>query len=247
VLDLTLAQCVKKEAAKVGFVAVGISDPDRLRDLHYGKIDYVGVLKTPEQELPKVRSVILLAIHAWDNAFNIAVDSSGLRLDEKGKSKMPSERFQLYYEILKSKAWVIAHYLQKKGFESVPTVRIPLKTAAVRCGLGYQGKSTLLVTPDYGPRVRLVSVLTTAELDIDEPFGEDLCNNCKKCIVACPAKAIEPYKVRVNRCLVYACEEPNSADVPKETRELEKRLIIRPTPNSYLECSICLEACPIGK
>lgn len=70
---MTLAQNMKKEARKVGFAAVGTSNPGRLRDLPYGKIDYVGVLKTPEQELPRVRSVILMAIHAWDTAFNIVV------------------------------------------------------------------------------------------------------------------------------------------------------------------------------
>jgi hypothetical protein len=53
---------MKKEARKVGFAAVGISNPDRLRDLPYGKIDYVGVLKTPVQELPRVRSARAL----WD-------------------------------------------------------------------------------------------------------------------------------------------------------------------------------------
>jgi hypothetical protein len=72
-LIVTFAQNMKKEARKVGFAAVGIPNPDRLRNLPYGKIDYVGVLKTPEQELPRVRSVTLMTIHAWDKAFNIVV------------------------------------------------------------------------------------------------------------------------------------------------------------------------------
>jgi len=104
-----------------------------------------------------------------------------------------------------------------------------------------------LVTPTYGPRVRLISVLTTAELDIDEPYREDLCKNCEKCILACPAKAIEPYKLRANKCMVYASENPRSKHVSDQTRELEKRLVKRPTPNSYVECTTCLDVCPIGK
>ena len=63
-----LAQDLKKEAEKVGFAVAGISNPDVLRGLPYGKIDYVCVLKTPEEELPKVRSVILMGIYAWDAA-----------------------------------------------------------------------------------------------------------------------------------------------------------------------------------
>lgn len=242
-----LTQNVKEEAKKAGFAVVGISNPEMLRDLPYGKIDYVGVLKTPEQELPEVRSVILMGIHAWDAAFNIVADSSNLHFNRKHEPNVPLESYQLYYQIVKSKAWTIAHYLEKRGFDSIPSVGIPLKTAAVKCGLGYQGKNTLLVTPTYGPRVRLVSVLTTAELDIDEPYKEDLCKDCERCVLACPAKAIEPYKVKVNRCMVYASENPRSNDIPDETRELEKRLIKRPTPNSFIDCTTCLEACPIGK
>jgi epoxyqueuosine reductase len=244
---LTLTQGLKKLAKKTGFVAIGISNPDRLHGLPCGKIDRVGVLKTPEQELPEARSVILMAINAWDIAYNIVVDSTELHFNKKLTPKVPLQGYQLYSQIARNKAWMIANYLQKKGFQSVPSGAIPLKTAAVKCGLGYQGKNTLLITPEYGPRVRLVSVLTTAELDIDEPFRENLCKNCEKCIAACPARAIEPYKLKVDRCMVYASENPRSTHVPEETRKLEKNLTKRPTPNSLIECSTCLEACPIGK
>jgi len=244
---VTLTQDVKKEAKKAGFAVMGISNPEMLRGLPYGKIDYVGVLKRPEEELPKVKSVILMGIYAWDAVFNVVADSSNLHFDRKREPKVPLESCQLYYQIVRAKAWRVAYYLGKRGFDSVPSVDIPLKTASVRCGLGCQGKSTLLVTPAYGPRVRLVSVLTTAELDVDEPFREDLCKDCERCVLACPAKAIEPYRVKVNRCMVYASETPRSKDVPAETRELEKRLVKRPTANSFIDCTTCLEACPIGK
>jgi epoxyqueuosine reductase len=244
---MTLAQNVKKEAKKASFVLVGISNPEMLRDLPYGKIDYVGVLKRPEEELPEVKSVILMGIYAWDSVFNIVADSSNLHFNGKHEPNVPLESYQLYSQIARNKAWTIAHYLEKRGFDSVPSGNIPLKTAAIKCGLGCQGKNTLLVTPTYGPRVRLVSLLTTADLDIDEPYGEDLCKDCERCVLACPTKAIEPYTLKVNKCMVYASENPRSADVPDETRELEKRYIKRPTPNSLIECTMCLEACPIGK
>jgi epoxyqueuosine reductase len=243
---VTLTQNVKKEAKKAGFAVVGISNPEMLRDLPYGKIEYIGVLKRPEEVLPKVRSVILMGIHAWDTAFNIVADSSRLHFNGKPGLKVPLESYQLYYQIVRSKAWLVAYYLGKRGFDSVPSVDIPLKTAAVKCGLGCQGKNTLLVTPTYGPRVRLVSVLTTAELDIDEPYEENLCKDCERCVLACPAKALEPYRIKVNRCMVYSSENSRSTYVPHETRELEKRLIRRPTHNSFIDCTMCLEACPRG-
>ena len=244
---MTLTQDVKKEAKKAGFVAVGVANLEMLRELPYGKTKYVGTLKTPEEVLPEVKSVVLMGIHAWDPAFNIVADSTKLHFNKKHMLNVPLEGYQLYYQIALSKAWKVAQFLMKKGYDSNPSFSIPLKTSAVKCGLGWQGKNTLLVTPTYGPRVRLVSLLTTAELDVDEPFKEDLCKNCDNCLRACPAKAIEPYKLKVEKCMVYASENPRSRKVPNETRELEKRLVNRPTPNSFIECSICLEACPIGK
>lgn len=121
-----LAQDLKREAEKAGFAVAGISNPDALRGLPYGKIDYVGVLKTPEEELPKVRSVILMGIYAWDTVFNIIADSSDLHFNSKQGPKVPLESYQLYYQIVRGKAWIIAHYLEKRGFDSILSVDIPL-------------------------------------------------------------------------------------------------------------------------
>jgi len=244
---MTLTQDLKKKAIEVGFVSFGISNPYMLRDLPYGWVGRILNLHSPEEELPKVKSVVLMGFNAWDKAVNLAVDSP----DWRGYGiHMPDELFEhycFYYEIMKNKAWTIVDYLRRRGFESLFSLDIPLKTAAVKCGLGCQGKSTLLVTPSYGPRVRLISVLTTAELDVDEPYKEDLCRDCEKCLIACPTRALNPYKLKIDRCMTYSAESPYSSDVAEDVRELEGRLIRKPTPNSYIECTICIDVCPIGK
>ena len=181
---------------------------------------------SPKDELPNVNSVILMAYYAWDRGFNLAVDSTYLRNRKKLTPKVPLERYQLYYEILKNKAWKIVEYISKRREKALLSMSIPLKTSAIKCGLGSQGKNTLLIIPNYGPRIRLISVLTTAKLDIDEPFKEDLCRNCEKCIKACPTKALEPYRIKIKRCLVYAAENPNAKDVPKDVRKIEKKSYI---------------------
>jgi epoxyqueuosine reductase QueG len=142
---------------------------------------------------------------------------------------------------------MIVEHLLKDGFKACLSLSIPLKTAAVKCGLGCQGKNTLLLTPAWGPRVRLISVLTSADLDVDEPYTKDLCRECEKCIAACPTQALEPYEIKINRCLTYAAEKQDATDVPQDVRELEGKLIHKPTTNSYIECSTCIEACPIGR
>ena len=244
---MTLTEDVKQKARDVGFVSLGISSPDMLEGLPHGWVSTVCNLRSPEEELPDVKSVILLGSYVWDKAFNIQVDSVYLQDRDRCTPPVPQESYQLYYEVLKNKAWMIVDYLTKKGYESLFSLTIPLKTAAVRCGLGCQGKSTLLITPHYGPRLRLISVLTTAELDIDEPYKEDLCKECEKCITACPTQALKPYKIKINRCMTYAAEKPHAHDVATDVRDLERKLIKRPTPHSYVECTICIEACPIGK
>ena len=244
---MNLTKEIRKQAAKAGFACVGITSPEMLLNLPRGWVGNVINLRTPEEELANVNSVILLGYYAWDKSFNIAVDPTYLKQRNDYTPKVPLERYQLYYEVLKNKAWTIVDYLTKKGFEAQLSLSISLKTSAVKCGLGSQGKNTLLVTPNYGPRIRLIAILTTAKLDFDEPFKDDLCRDCRKCITACPTKALEPYKININRCLTYAAEAPNSKDVPIDVRRIEQRLTQRPTPISYVECTICLEACPVGR
>jgi len=246
---LGFTEDLKKKAIEVGFATVGVSNPDMLSGLPHGKVWNVYTLSNPEEELPNVKSVILMGYYVWDKAFNIQVDSARLRDVgiHSDIQRQAVESYQLYYEVMKNKAWIMTDYLTKRGFESIQSLSIPLKTSAVKCGLGCQGKNTLLITPNYGPRVRLISVLTNAELDVDEPFKEDLCQSCQKCVIACPTKALEPYRLKINRCMTYSAENSSASDVDQDVKELEQKLVPTPTPCSYIECTICIEACPIGR
>jgi len=244
---MTLTDELKKQAMDAGFVTVGITTSEKLHDLPYGWVHTVQNLRKPEEVLPTVKTAVLLGYYAWDKSVNMAVDSTYLRDRDKQTPEVPLERYQLYYEILKNKAWTIVDYLTKQGHEARLTLSIPLKTAAVRCGLGSQGKNTLLINPTYGPRIRLIAIVTDAELNPDAPFSDDLCGDCEKCLKACPTKALEPYKIQITRCLTYAAEQPHAQDVPEDVRNLEKKLTRRPTPNSYIECTICIDACPLGR
>lgn len=63
--------------------------------------------------------------------------------------------------------------------------------AAVLAGLGSLGKNTLLLTPEFGNRLNLTSVLTNLSLVDNPPFKRDLCiPNCDRCLKSCPADAI---------------------------------------------------------
>lgn len=66
----------------------------------------------------------------------------------------------------------------------------PHKTAATRAGIGWIGKSSLLVTKRYGPRIRLSTILTDYPLEAALPVEKNYCGRCTQCIEMCPAAAI---------------------------------------------------------
>jgi epoxyqueuosine reductase len=232
---------LKDMAIESGFVSLGITSPEKLHDLPYGWVGNIRRLHTLEEELHNVKSVILLVWHSWDKTFSLNVDPP--------KEYRTDPRFESYYfgeEIMKNKAWVIVDFLHRRGFDAKWSVNIPLKTAAVMCGLGSQGKNSLLISPEFGPRIRLIAILTDAVLEIDSPFEDDLCGDCDRCIRVCPTKAIDPYRLNITHCMVYSSESPNSTDVPEFVRQQEQKLFPRPTPNSFIECTRCIDVCPIG-
>ncbi|WFN37015.1 epoxyqueuosine reductase [Methanomicrobium antiquum] len=66
----------------------------------------------------------------------------------------------------------------------------PHKTAATNAGLGWIGKCALLITKEYGPALRLITVFTNAPLSCGIPVTKSYCGDCEECKLACPAGAV---------------------------------------------------------
>ena len=84
-----------------------------------------------------------------------------------------------------------------------PDVIIDFNKAAKVCGLGDVGLHGKIIAPKYGSFMRWVFIISDIPLDFDEPFGETLCDNCGKCLSACPGKAISESGVDTWQCSVY--------------------------------------------
>ncbi|MFW9847942.1 MAG: epoxyqueuosine reductase [Candidatus Thorarchaeota archaeon] len=244
---MTLSSDLKKFVKEVGFIDCGITNPESVNHLYYDWIGKIRKMSRPVEEFPITKSIIIMIQEVWDNSFNLSIYPS----EWKGYGMHPKgEKFESYYigyEIMRRKAQNVVDYLQEKGYRSKITYAIPLKTTAVASGLGAQGKNTLFIHPLKGPRVMIVGILTEAELDIDKSYDDDMCGDCQKCVDACPTGALEPYRLTHQRCMTYSAESPCSIDVPEEVREKAKTYIKRPTSNSFIDCSICVNICPLGK
>jgi len=127
----------------------------------------------------------------------------------------------------------------KKLVEGGTEGSISHKAIAVMAGLGWQGKSLLLVTSKYGPRVRLSSVLTDMPLKVDAPV-KNRCGNCTKCTEACPAGAIR----NVNTDFHYASRD-EAVDLDKCHRNTLRYMEVPGV--GYTFCGQCIPVCPHGR
>ena len=119
-------------------------------------------------------------------------------------------------------------------------LNIPL---AVQAGLGEYGRHGLLITKEFGPRVRIGKIFTDMPLEPDKPkyFGvTEFCQICNACAAGCPPKAI-PFDAP-------ASEAPNRSSfstIRKWTTDAEKCFKFWTSQNT--ECSICIRVCPYNR
>ena len=163
------------------------------------------------------------------------------------------EYFQQYHAVndkLNRLAEAAAEYIQGKGFRAVAQTTttvveqagyrtaVPHKTCATRAGLGWIGKSALLVTPEYGSAVRLSSVLTDGVFEkVGQPMEVSRCGGCRNCTESCPGHAIHgnlwsPSVPREELVDVEAC------------RKAARKLAAERVGEEITLCGKCIQVCP---
>ena len=264
----TVTETIKQEAHRLGFDSVGVAKiqdkPDSSRRgqktidseetlqgqlysrlLEWLSRGYQGTMEwmtrnperrsDPQVVLPECRSILCLgknyfaddlpeegrgigriARYAWGNDYHRHFKGPLKQLEKFIQTLVPGTQTRSYADTgpVMEKAW------------------------AQEAGLGWIGKHSNLVSPEFGSWLLLGEILTTADLEPDDP-GTDLCGSCSLCLQACPTGAItEPYVVDAEKCISYLTIEfrGQAEDIPGERRAK--------MGNHIFGCDDCLDICP---
>ena len=186
----------------------------------------------------------------WASARTVIVMGLGMPLPivETTPSVVHMELYKTANQELDQLAYDLTRYLNRlghasfffprDGFGSMKALRENNRAAfshvmaAKYAGLGTIGASHCLLTPEFGPRVRFVSVFTSAELPGDPMLEKELCIKCEACAKCCPKKAI---RMRQDRVI----GDYDSMACLEMAEEL--------TAQRCYPCGICTKVCPIGR
>lgn len=254
-MDLELTEKVKDFTRSQGVDLVGVASVESLWGRHQKDI---------EESFPKAKNILVFGIrHA-----RAAITSDNLRLNQ-----FNAHHTFAYIETITHH---LVNLLDRGGYgaagitPSIPVSvekgksgyvgDISFRHAAVEAGLGHLGIHRLVMTPEFGPRVRFGVVLSDAPLVPDEAYkGKNYCYDCQACIKACPAGAISKEGVDVVKCApVYAkygwsgtfslIEEilrmDNREDMIKRLKSRDAYLIWQSITNCILyHCFECMKIC----
>jgi epoxyqueuosine reductase len=243
-----LARLAKAEALAVGFDLVGVAPAEPPAGLanfdewlargYAGQMAFLAerrdAYEHPDRLLPEARSVVVLGL--------------GYRTSEPcepSQSEGRVARFAWgdadYHAVARSKLYRLADAMRghapgsqtRCAIDSAPLLEREL---AERAGLGWIGKNTLLLNREAGSWFFLAAVLTTAELEPDEPQGVDHCGTCTACLDACPTQAfVAPRVLDASRCISYLTIEHEG--LPAEG--------LRSGIGDWVfGCDVCQEVCP---
>jgi epoxyqueuosine reductase len=182
----------------------------------------------PQKILPGARSVIVVALNYWQGA-NAPQPSARIARYAWGDD---------YHNLMLEKLRQLDALLASRGGTQkcyVDTGPLLERDHAAEAGIGWHGKSTMLIDGKLGTWFFLGEILTTLELAPDGPQPAR-CGSCTRCMTACPTGAItEAHRLDARRCISYLTIELKGS-IPLEFRPL--------IGDRIYGCDTCLDVCP---
>jgi epoxyqueuosine reductase len=240
---------IKRWAAELGFAACGISRAEFLdaeapvlerwlqqglnADMEY-MANHTEKRLDPRQLMPGAKSVLTLMVNYYPPETQPETAPYKISKYAYGRD---------YHRVIKKKLKKLTQLIRAgigdvKTRSCVDSAPILEKAWAVRAGLGWIGKNSVLFTPRAGSFHFLAELLLDIELEYDQPMA-DHCGTCRQCIDACPTEAIvEPYLIKTSKCISYHTIE-NIESIPAEMKGKYKSWIFG--------CDICQDICPFNR
>lgn len=240
---------MKAEAERLGFCFIGFTTPDPIPEAldhlsawlaegfagdqaYLSRADVLAKKRDPRLLLADVRSVVVLGVRIP------TVDRSS----QKYLVADFAHFADYHHTIAAAVEKLIAAFTAQFGSSSqwrvcVDSSPILERAYAVKAGLGWIGKSSMLIHPAVGSRTLLCAALTTAEFQPDEPFSGEYCGSCSRCVDACPTGCIDGGKrwIDASRCVSYLTIERKLALDPELAPKIGSRVF---------GCDVCTDVCP---
>jgi len=232
---------------------------------HHGEMEYMArhgdKRWRPDELQPGTQSVICVAMNYWPQQAAAGAPAprhgdgwpegalSALDLQADSRDRAYVSRYALgrdYHKVLRNRLQAFAEAINTQVVQhefrvftdSAPVMEIPL---AIKAGLGWRGKHTLLLNRERGSFFFLGDIYTSLKLSppADEERARDHCGSCRACMDVCPTQAIvAPHRLDARRCISYLTIELKGA-IPEELR--------KPIGNRIYGCDDCQLVCPWNK
>lgn len=225
---------IRQTARSMGIVDIAVASADAWESDGLTK-GLIPPGSRPRDILPDARSVIVIAIPLQKTIIDTtpSIYYNHLYTLTNQYLDISAERLVLELGILGHHAVFVPRdgYHGMKGLENGQNSFFSHRHAAYLAGMGTFGYSNMLLSEKYGPRFRITSVITSADLPCGKPMEKQLCTGCRKCTRMCPAMAVpdSPYPAEIvdkHRCIEYH-------------KGLEAEGI--------LPCGRCIAVCPVGR
>ncbi len=202
----------------------------------------------PQKVLPAAKSILCLGISYYHDSHT----NSGNSGDTRRNPNSPTGRIARYawgkdyHKVLAKKLKDLKQQIVALAGpgtelkEYTDTGPLMERQAAVRAGLGFIGKNTLMLNPKHGSYFFLSEILTN--LDLSSAHGKPVqvsCGSCTACLDACPTQAFpQPYQMDASKCIAYWTIE-HRGDIPEHFH--------KPIGDMVFGCDICQQACPFNR
>ena len=248
---MSLTTALKQRARELGFCAVGVTgaEPfsqaetaaasrtqDGLMDgLSWWSEARAHASADPRRGTPDARSVIALAFPCFPSPSGGGQDGGSPR------GRIASYALgRDYHDVLLERMQPLLAMLRERGHVAKTYVDhgwMLDRAAAARAGLGWLGKNTNLLIPGVGSNVLLAEIVTSAQLEPDQPLKKT-CGSCDACMRVCPTGAlVEPGVLDNRRCISFWTIEHRGV-IPFD---------IRPLIGDWIfGCDLCQEICPVN-